>query len=66
LESGDDPQDQKQKDCVQQYGSAGSAAGDSTEFDTIRTPGFRFVVPVLVIESFMLGPSAHQRWKHDQ
>jgi len=66
LQSGNNPQDQKQEKSIQQYGSRGTATGNPAELNAIRPPGFRFVVPVLVVESFMPGSSAHQRWKHNQ
>jgi len=61
LESGDDPQDQKQQECIKQDGASGAAAGNPPELDAIGSQRIRLVVPVLVIEAFVLGPSAHQR-----
>ena len=62
--SGDDPQYQKQKKCVKEDGSSRTPARDSSELDAVRSQRVRFVIPVLVVESFVLGPSAHQWWKH--
>lgn len=57
--SGDDPQYKKQYQSIQQDRTAVAPACQSPEFDPVRTAGFRFVVPVIIIESFIIGPSAH-------
>ncbi len=58
--SADDPKDQKQEKRIQQNGSACAAPRQSAELNALGSQRIRFIVPVLVVESFVLGPSAHQ------
>ncbi len=58
--SGDDPQYEEQQQCIEQDGSTGPTPCQPAELDTLGAQGVRFVVPWLVVEAFVLGPSAHQ------
>lgn len=59
--SGDYPKDEKQQQSIKEDGAAASPACQTTELHTLRPHRVRFIIPVIVIESLVPGPSAHQR-----